>query len=312
MAGVKIWKNLYDIQIFRLHYSADPAKDAAWAAERRRTSTSEAMFRQEYEIDFQATLGALIYNLTDEYTLEDSFPIPDHWTRYYSLDPHPVKPHASLWGACDPYGDLWIYREFWPSKVYNQPGSVPEEDNRVLIKPYVECIQWLESSGNPENNGRAERIYTRVIDYAARAFGKGTTDDPTRPNFETRFQEAGRELDFPLYFDDAKKDHDTGYEAVNRLLMPRKIIDPVHGECEKSRIRIFRDKCPELVYQLKTNRRQMLTPSQEMTSDPQMKAIAKRNDLTDCLRYMVMADPQYVRRPNNGNTFKPSYDGFSY
>ena len=156
--GVSTWKNPHGITIFRLHYSADPDKTAEWAAKQKAAMTNEADYEQEYEINFSAKLGTLIYQLHDEATLENSFPIPKEWTRYFALDPHPVVPHAGLWLAMDKWGDAWAYRELWPSKIYGQRGNVPEDDNRFSIKQYVETVQWLESADNPENEGQDEDI----------------------------------------------------------------------------------------------------------------------------------------------------------
>jgi hypothetical protein len=194
--GMQAWTNENGIRVMQLHYSADETKGAGekihvpdlnmdlspWAYGQYQSMTDKAMYRQEYEIDFSAKLGTLLYQLVEEATLEPSFPIPHSWTRYYALDPHPVVPHASLWLAVDEWGDGWIYRELWPSRIYGKPGNVPEDDNRYTIREYVETVLWLESAEN--NNGKEEKIAKRVIDYAARAFGKGTSDDGEQPNFQ--------------------------------------------------------------------------------------------------------------------------------
>src|SRR4029077_5407131 len=128
--GVQTWLNPHGIRIFRLHYSADPDKTPEWATKQRAAMTNAADYEQEYEINFSAKLGTLIYQLHEEATLESSFPIPKDWTRYWALDPHPVVRHAGLWVAVDKWGDAWCYRELWPSKVYGLRGNVPEDDNR--------------------------------------------------------------------------------------------------------------------------------------------------------------------------------------
>lgn len=269
--------------------------------------TDPAAYKQEYEIDFAAKLGTLLYQLSEEATLEQSFPIPHNFTRCYGLDPHPVVPHASLWAALDPWGDVWIYRELWPSRVYGKPGNVPEDDSRYTIKEYVEAVKWLESDANPENEGKAEKIYTRVIDYAARAFGQGTSDDPEQPNFQERFEREG------LYpFEDAKKDHDTGISAVNEWLKPRQVEQSDGTFKAKSRLHIFQDKCPELIYQLKNNRYQSLTPLLAERKDPTGKPVAKRNHMTDILRYIMMAEPSYIQTQKPRNDWKPLHPGINY
>ena len=206
--------NPHGIRVLRLHYSADPDKTAEWAA-RQKAKMSPADFEREYEINFSAKLGTLVYQMQDSATLVNSFPIPHSWTRYMALDPHPVVPHAFLWVAVDNWGDAWAYRELWPSKIYGKRGSQPEDDNRFSIKQFVETVQWLESAENPENCGKPENVYKRVIDYAARAMGQGFFDENPEYNFQKRYEDLTG-----WRFEDCIKDNTAGPEAVNQWLKP--------------------------------------------------------------------------------------------
>ena len=301
------WTNPHGIRILRLHYSADPEKTPEWAAKQKAEMTNPADYEQEFEINFSAKLGTLIYQLNEEASLENSFCIPREWTRYFGLDPHPVVPHAALWVAVDKWGDSWAYRELWPSKIYGQRGSIPEDDNRFSIAQFVETIDWLESSENPENENKDEDIYKRVIDYAARSMGQGFFDQKPEYNFQERFEELGN-----WTFDDSIKDHQAGYEAVNQWLKPRDVEQEDGTFKPKSRLHIFQDKCPELVYQLKTNRFQQLTPMMAERSDPTGKPMVKRNHLTDCLRYLCMAGLDYVPNRKMKSNWKPLAPGINY
>lgn len=305
--GIQTWINPHGIRIFRLHYSADPDKTPEWAARQLAAMTNAADYEQEYEINFSAKLGTLVYQLHEEATLESSFSIPPDWTRYYALDPHPVVPHASLWVAVDKWGDAWAYRELWPSRIYGLRGNVPEEDNRYSIKQYVETVQWLESGDNPENEGKDEDIYRRVIDYSARAMGQGFFDEKPEYNFQKRFEELGN-----WSFEDCIKDNTAGPEAVNQWLKPRDVEQADGTFKPKSRLHIFMDRCPELIHELKTNRFQQLTPMLAERQDPVGKPQAKRNHVTDCLKYHAMAGLDYVaQRPLKSN-WKPIAVGVNY
>lgn len=305
--GISTWKNPHGIMIFRLHYSADPEKTSEWAAAQKQAMTNPADYEQEYEINFAAKLGTLVYQLHEEATLGSSFPIPHAWTRYFALDPHPVVPHAALWVAVDKWGDAWAYRELWPSKIYGQRGSVPEDDNRYSIREFVETIEFLESKENPENEGHAEDIYKRVIDYAARAMGQGFFDQKPEYNFQQRFEELGG-----WKFDDSIKDINAGISAVNQLLRPRDVEQTDGTFKPKSKLHIFQDKCPELVHELKTNRFQQQTPVMIDRSDPTGKPMAKRNHVTDCLKYLAMAGLEYVAKKPLTSTWKPLSPGVNY
>ena len=305
--GIKSWRNQNGICIFRLHYLADPEKTAEWAAKQKSRMTNAADYEQEYEINFAAKQGTLIYQLKDEATLENSFPIPKEWTRYFALDPHPVVPHAGLWLAVDKWGDGWIYRELWPSRIYAQRGNPPEDDNRFGIKHYVETVEWLESAENPENEGQAETIHRRVIDYAARAMGKGFFDENPEYNFQKRYEDLAG-----WRFEDCIKDHAAGYESVNEWLKPRDIEQADGSFKPKSKLHIFADRCPELVHELKNNRFQQLTPLMADRADPTGKPQMKRNHLTDCLRYLCMAGLEYIAVRKIESNWKPVHAGINF
>ncbi len=305
--GISAWLNPHGIRILRLHYSADPDKTAEWAAKQKAAMTNVADYEQEYEINFSAKLGTLVYQLHEEATLENSFPIPSDWTRYCILDPHPVVPHAWLWIAMDKWGDGWAYRELWPSKIYGLRGNPPEDDNRFSIKQYVETVEWLEGEENPENEGKAEDIYQRIIDYAARAMGQGFFDEQPEYNFQKRYEDLTG-----WRFADCIKDNTAGPEAVNAWLKPRDVEQSDGTFKPKSKLHIFQDRCPELIHELKTNRFQQLTPIMAERSDPSGKPQAKRNHLSDDLKYWAMSNPEYVPHVKLKSNWTPIAAGVNY
>ena len=318
--GVKLWTNKLGIDILRLHYSADEDKTPEWADQQRTGTTPEA-FKQEYEIDFYAKAGELLFPNFRDYEhaiVEKPFPIPHEWTRQYALDPHPRVPHAHLWCAIDPYGDRWYYREYWPSKIYGQPGNIPEDDNRATIREHLTVIKWLESEENPENQGKPERIYRRIIDYAARSFGQGTSDDKEpQDNFQLRFEKHMRELRMRRpSFVDAIKDRDSGMDRVNAGMKAREV--EINGKwVPKAPIHIFESDgkgggCPELILQLRTNRWQQLTSKQMETHDPSSQPVQKRNHMTDLIRYHEMSEPRFIQVGSVGDNWEPVGEGVNY
>ena len=339
--GMSSWKNHHGISILRLHYEADPDKGegpttfvpeinknlSPWALEAFKRMTDPTLYLKEYEIDAEATLGTKLFLFDEKVTVEPIREIPPEWTRRMSADPHPGIPHAFLWAATDPWGDRWYYRELWPSKVayrwengslHGKPGPCPQDERGPNIHDYVETLKYLESAENPENESKGtrfdEEVFARVIDYAARAFGKGTNDDPEQENYQQRYEKHMNEMGMSRpYFDDAKKDRQVGVELVNEGL---KVIESMgnDGEYHKtSRIHIIGERCPELIYQLKNNRRQQLTPLQIERQDPTGKPVKVRNHMTDNLRYVEMSNPIYVpQERNRGDDFRPMAPGFSY
>lgn len=332
--GITAWNNQLGIRILRLHYSADEAKTPAWAAEQKAGMTNPAKYQQEYEVDFAATLGSLIYQLDAEATLEQSFPIPPTWTRRMGLDPHPSVPHAFLWVATDPYGDRWYYREFWPSKVcfrydgdalLGNPGPCPEDDGHFAIKDYVGAIRWLESRENPQNvyQGKPfdERISARVIDYSARAFAAETREGQRQLSFQQLYElhmsgtcecESKCQAMHPAFFEDSKKDHAVGEELVNAGLKPITRMGGDGKQRKSSHIHIFKDRCPELIYQLQHARRQQLTPLQTQRMDPTGKAVQVRLHMVDDMRYLEMSKPVYLEPQVARRPYEPPIPGLGY
>ena len=339
--GMQSWQNAHGITILRLHYEADPAKGGGektfvpeinrslspWALNAFSRMTDPTLYLKEYEIDAEATLGALLFQFNEHVSAsQPSFPIPPEWTRRMSVDPHPGIPHAFLWCATDPWGDRWYYRELWPSKVcyrweqgilHGKPGPCPQDEHGPRIQEYVETIRYLESGDNPENQHQSvrfeEEIFERVIDYAARAFGKGSNDDPEQENYQQRYEYHMQQHKMSRsYFHDAKKDRQVGVEVVNEGFKIIEILGNDDSYQKSSRIHIFPDRCPELVFQLKNNRRQQLSPKQVERQDPTGKPVKVRNHMTDNLRYIEMSNPIHIPQETNRSEFEPLQRGFSY
>ena len=314
--GITEWTNPNGIHIFRLHYSADAEKGdgekvfvgdeklwlSPWAKAQYDGMTSKASYRQEFEIDFAAKSGALLYPFTDEATLEPLSALPAEGTNYYFLDPHPRTPHAHLWIRVDRWGDAWAYRELWPSKIYGQQGKVPEDDNRFRIRDYVETVKYLEEG---------ETIFRRIIDYAARAFtGMGETEDKT---IQQRYEEESDKVDYPMRFEDAIKDNEAGIDAVLDWLKPRDVEMPDGAFKPKSKLHIIKERCPELIWELHNNRFEQLTPVMAERRDPSARPQPKRNHLTDLLKYACLCGLRHVSPMRKSvSTWKPLHPGVAY
>lgn len=327
--GVRTWKTQAGYRVFELLYEADPDKGqgektyvedlkmdmSPWLYKKYTEMSDSALFRQEILCDFEATQGQFLFTFKqhEQAILEKPFIIPPHWTRYYGLDPHPRVPHAHLWCAVDPYGDRHYYREFWPSKQYGIKGNVPEDDNRHTIREHMQVVKYLESAENPKNSGADEKICRRVIDYAARAFGQGTSDDPEpQENFQLRFERTMRELKMSRpYFQDCIKDHDAGIERVNSGFKPIQVENARGQFVGSSRIKIF-DNMHELILQLRTARYPQLTALQADTQDPTGIPMPKRSHLCDCIRYLEMANLKYIPPVSAVSDWKPLYAGVNF
>lgn len=325
MRGINIWKNKRGALVFRLHHTADPEKTMEWF-EGQAKGMEPAYAAQEFQIDFHATSGQLIYHLNREVTLEDEFTVPPEWTRYFVLDPGRAKPHACLWLAVDPENFMHVYRELWPSKVYNMPGNVPEDDNLFTPREFTEAVAWLESKENVKQNARDEKFEDRIIDYFARTLREGSVTTGTDPgkSLQDLFEEAGDDISrnvkyehFDFRFSDATKENkDVSISMVNAALKPsmRALKKDGTGFEMWSKLRIMKQRCPELIWQLENNRIAQRSAHQKEVSDPELKGIQKRNDLTDGLCYLIRNEPEYreVNPSSRVSTWLPAYEGVSY
>jgi hypothetical protein len=306
------------ITVARLHYSADPSKDLAWAEEQRARSEAQfhsgLWFKQEMEIDFAAALGAPLFpEFNRDYTVCKPFKIPSQWTRWHGIDPHPRVPHAMLWLAVSPSDDHVYYRDYWPSKIYGIRGDVPEDDHLFHIDDYAKTIRMLESSkvdvfganGFADNGGRDEKIFRRIMDPAGKAFPVSVMDGKPEPtSMWDRYRDEG------IYCDEAKKDFEATREIVGKRLRGRKILD-ANGERMQSQIVVF-STCEELILELETNRFPRLSPAQMERKDPGGDPLPKRKHMTDLIRYIEAEDPYYVQPGSEHIERKPIYSGIAY
>lgn len=310
--GITLKTSENGITVVRLHYSADEAKNQAWIDANKPKAPSEEWWNQEQEIDFGARQGSRVYHAykDDDTQLIKPFEVPHEWTRYFVLDTHPRKPHAMIWAAMSPDGYCYVYRELWPSKICGTNKNIPEDDNNYPIKWYCEAVKWLESKENSENHGQDEKIHQRIIDYAARAFGKDR-DNPDAVDYQERYETYSKDIGHAMYFEDCIKDNDANYAEVNEWLRPKPVMGSDGNIVMRSKLRIF-STLTELRWELINNRIRMLAPHQVDTRDPEMRIIDKRNDCTDNLKYLVAHQPEFYKPTKRRNTWKPAYEGINF
>lgn len=284
--------------VVHLHYSADPARDAAWVAREKKRYTNLADWDKEQEIDPYAKDGALVYPEFDPAIhVVPHDRIPKLLTRYMCIDPHPRTPHAFVWCGLDIFGDFWVYRELWPSKVYGQARTLTntDEENRFTIRDYVETVVHLEGNEvkwhhaeTPDEYGSevylpgGERIVQRFMDQAGKAFSTGGDAAFKTENYWERYNRYGLQTYGP------KKAHEAGEDAIRDLLRLRQ--HDHYGVWPKLHISA---RCPELILNLRRHRyaeMRKFDPNREL---PQ-KGVDGRCHVLDDLRYLATANLTYI------------------
>lgn len=290
--GLRLRRTETGAPVIHLHYHADPSMNESKLKQEIKKYTSEARWRKEMEIDYEALQGALVYPEFDRSVhMVRHETIPKALTRYMSMDPHPRTPHAFLWVGIDRWGDWWIYREFWPSIVYGLARMLrdDEADNSYTIKEYAEYIAVAEGNrlefshvgeedeyADYQQRNQGEDIIKRYMDQAAKGF-KASADGQELESYAKRYYRYG------IHCSDPKKSKGSGEDAVRELLKVRM----VDGQ-PWPRIHIS-DRCPELVLEF-TGHRYMLTKSPNEERDLKQQAAQYRCHMLDNLRYLATSD----------------------
>jgi hypothetical protein len=284
MRGISIRTTSLGWNVFRLHYSADDAKDPSTAEGRKwleetKKGISEARFRKEFEIDYCALGGQLVFpewdpsvHVVPAFTLN-----PDDWTMWMACDPHPRAAHAFLWLGVNRVGDMVVPFSWW----MEYDGT---EKERFTVKDYAEKIQLVE-----ETKG-FKRPY-RVMDVAGKSFNVSEEH-----NYFDGYRAAG------VYFQPAKKNRDnSGFELINEAL---KLKPYSVGNREELRPRLtIMEGNEEFAYQISRLRFAEFRGNVVDKEDPQAP-VEKRRHLVDALCYILLDQPRFIERSKP----QPPYD----
>jgi hypothetical protein len=293
MRGLSKRTTKLGFKVLRLHYSADPDKDPKtlegkkWYAEARK-GMSEARFRQEYEIDYGALGGQLVFPEFDEsvhLVHHSSVAIdPAYWTVWMACDPHPRTAHAFVWLAVNREGEMVVPWAWWP------------EGERFTVKEYAEKLKIVD------NSSLNLRPYYQLMDVAGKSFN--ATEELS---YFDAYRDAG------VYFNPAKTNRDlSGYDLINDALKP---VPFMIGNEEKMKPRLtILGKCgdnDQLAYQLK-NLRFREWKGNVTDKDPPEEPEDKRRHLVDCLSYILLDGPRFVEQRKSRSTFEPLYPSLGY
>ena len=119
MKGITTRQNNNGFFVARIHYTSDPLKDPAttegakWHKLARR-GMPETSWQKEYEIDWFAKSGQLVYPMFDRSIhIIEPFQVPSDWSRYMAIDPGLRNPTGALWAAVDKEDCIFVYDEYY-------------------------------------------------------------------------------------------------------------------------------------------------------------------------------------------------------
>jgi hypothetical protein len=240
----------------------NPFIDSA-EVEKKRATTPEAIFRQEYEGDFTTQAGLVwpefrdslfptghIYDPKDLELDESSF------SYFRGVDIGSRLPTACLWGAVNRDNDTYIYREY--------------EEASPIHETHAEAIAGLT----------AEKIVTTYISPdAGRKSGIRTAGQEIAP--VDIYRRAG------IYTRPASNNVSAGIATVARYLRATLEDNPEHP-------RIFISKeCPKLRESLMSYTFHEQRASGEFPLDPPDKPRKYKDHLPDAFRYLLALQPRF-------------------
>lgn len=278
------------VPVIWLHYKADPTMVGERLEKEKLRYSSDALWRREMEVDFEALSGQLVYPEFDQdvhVIAHDQIPLDG--CIYMAIDPHPRTPHAFLWVLIDRWDDWYIYREVWPSIAYGTGKRLTDsdEDNTFPIKEYAEAVAYKEGCRFERHNWNtkneygkikrvqgSERVVIRLMDQAGKAF-RASGESEQLETYARRYARYG------IRCMDPRKSHQAGEDAIHDLLRPRR--SDLHGNWPKLHIS---DQCPELIWELRNHRYKTLK-TEDPEKDLKQDAAEVRSHMVDLLRYLA-------------------------
>jgi hypothetical protein len=289
-AGLSMRRTKTGIAVIRAHYEADPSLTPEMVAKMRSEYTSDAHWRKEMEIEYGALGGALIYpEFSDKFHIVPDAEVPSRGCRYMAIDPHPRTPHACLWALVDPWNDIYIYRELWPSVVYGETRRLSDndEENFYSIKEYAETIAYLEGNsidlrypnktnehGVYSQNKGGEKIIVRFMDQAGKGF-RATAEGQPEENYAARYARFG------IRCSDPKKSHHAGEDAIRAALKMR--MHDTKGEWPRLHIAA---SCIETQLEFKSHKYKV-EKSRDEERDLNQERAKARCHMIDLIRYLL-------------------------
>jgi len=288
--------------VHRVHYSADADKDPAtprgreWYAQARK-GMRDRDFRKEFEIDYGALGGQLVFPGFDESTdvVMPYLPLDErYWTTYLGADPHPRRAHAFVWLCVNKYGKKVVPWSWWPEELNRQRED--EHKSRLLIKDYVEGLVDVQ------NAKLFPPSWIEVMDSAGKNF-----DADEEHNFFDAYADLG------AYFQPAKKNREwAGYELIDKAFTPKEWTfgDETVMEPELT-IMAGMGHNSLLIEQIKNLRfREHKTTMTD--KDPPSDPMDKDRHLVDCLSYILLHEPTFIEPGRKRSAHKPLYPKLGY
>lgn len=244
--------------------------------------------------DWHESSGLVIDEWDSTRHVIEPFSIPEHWTRVRAIDHGTKHPAAMCAGAVSPAGDLFIYLD------YRRTGRVVSQI----------CSDIIELCGNKRKkigtyrNPRTDGMYDRFEEIPVSQAFAWTVFDPRA--FKKRSDHDNMQLSQLYALNGIRLKQGSGADSDTYVPILKEwfVLDPnkkhfVTGEPGAPRIYIF-NTCQDLI---RTIRKWKWEERKSRGDSPLKKSSPskKDDDLCDCLKYMIQANPRFIGSPNLGD-----------
>lgn len=287
---IKFWKNEKNkFAVLALSYTADPEKDPdrLWKEwyEKEKNGTPKAVWDKEYEIDFSTKSGKLIYwpdfcDFNPWHHFIDSFKVK--WELILALDFGQQNPTHAL---------VWVYTDEWRVYIideYSKP-AIPSVSSREMFQKFA-YIMWKtedeinKMSFDEKRNLASDTFQIMVIDPTTRAKNR------TKKEFWEEIEYSIIEDFYDNWWDFIPWTNDVD-SGITRMREYFQI-----WEDWKSHLYIFKDKCPNLCWEIQKYKYRELGEAQwRMLNQPE-KPVKKDDHGPDACRYLIMTRPVHPTR----------------
>ena len=285
------------VQVVRIHYTADPQRDSAWAHRERQKYSSQAAWDREQEIVHEAGGGELLFaeilnRHADKIIIRSPhFQVPPFWKRIGGFDHGKTNPTAALVTAIDCDGTIYCLGEYY------QPGLTPRQHmaNLYDLPGFLDCHHiCADPSIFYRSQVQSDDSFKSIADLYQEAGLRGLWEGE---NGEI----AGMERILEHWRD------------LDHRQPTLKIV--CHYDYSRKRFGLFPNGCPNLLWELMRTRREQLSAAQQMRKNPSEAIVDKDNHLRDALKYILLSLPGPSEPPADSEREKiirDAYDNGSY
>ena len=276
------------IRVIPVYYRMVPEKDPErggqkWYDSIKRQLTEAGRrgdkdFEQEYEINFAAAAGGLVYPRFDtrKHVLLDQLPLQREWTYLRAIDPG-VGVTAALIMAITPDGYYYLIAEYYAGDTVQNSDVASAVAHAHSIKNWTQIVCDQVNGYTEENISAAN----------GEMWLSGSYMDPSSWRREGASEDLGsvaqRYLDAGIFIDKATSDVNGGIERVKEFerpilgrIPPARDMQDWKGDGWSSKY-VF----PHLTYYLKEKKGYQYKDESE-------KVLKKRDHLMDCERYLCV------------------------